>query len=65
MLTEQIGERLIGELLEVPHAVLGEQVEGVPHLIIELNALAGHHAARQWSGFFLSFKCRTRATRGE
>jgi hypothetical protein len=22
------------------------------------------HAARQWSGFFLSFKCRTRATSG-
>jgi hypothetical protein len=28
--------------LEVPHAVLGEQVESVPGFLIELNALAGH-----------------------
>jgi hypothetical protein len=33
--------RLRGEILEIPHALLGEQVEGVPGLLIELNALAG------------------------
>jgi hypothetical protein len=29
VLAEQIGEGLVGELLEVPHAVPGEQVESV------------------------------------
>ena len=38
---QQIGEGLISELLEVPHAVPGEQVESVPGFLIELNALAG------------------------
>jgi len=64
---EQVAEGLVGEILEVPRGVLGKQIENVPGLQTELNALAGHHiqADRQWSGFFLSFKCRTLATRGE
>jgi hypothetical protein len=33
---------LVGEILEVSHAVFGKQIEGVPCLLIELNALAGH-----------------------
>jgi len=42
VLAEEISECLVSELLKVPHAVPGEQVEGVPCLLIELNALAGH-----------------------
>jgi hypothetical protein len=42
MLAEKIGERLVGKLLEVPHAVPGEQVEGIPSLLIELNAFSWH-----------------------
>jgi hypothetical protein len=42
VLAEKISESLVGELLEVPHAVPGEQVEGVPCLLIELNPLAEH-----------------------
>jgi hypothetical protein len=42
MLPEEIGEGLVGQLLEVLHAVLGELIEGVPSFIVELNALAGH-----------------------
>jgi hypothetical protein len=41
-LPTQIGEGFVGEILELPHAVLDEQVEGFPGLLIELNALAGH-----------------------
>jgi hypothetical protein len=41
MLREQIGEGLIGQLLEVLHAILGEPGKGVPSCIIDLNALAG------------------------
>jgi hypothetical protein len=40
VLLQEIGEGLVGEFLEIPHAVSGEQVEGVPGLLIELNALA-------------------------
>jgi hypothetical protein len=39
---QQIREGFVGEFLEVPHAVSREQIEGVPRLLIELNALAGH-----------------------
>jgi hypothetical protein len=42
VLAEEISECLVSELLKVPHAVPGEQVEGIPCLLIELNALAGH-----------------------
>jgi hypothetical protein len=41
MLLEEVAEGLIGQLLEVLHAVLGELIEGMPSCIIELNALAG------------------------
>jgi hypothetical protein len=30
------------DLPEILHAVTGEQIEGVPGFLIELNALAGH-----------------------
>jgi hypothetical protein len=43
VLFQQIGEGLVCDLLEVPHAVPGEQIEGIPGLLIELNALAGHY----------------------
>ena len=42
MLGEEICEGLVGQLLEVLHAVLGELGEGVPSGIVDLNALAGH-----------------------
>jgi hypothetical protein len=42
VLAEKIGERFVGQLLEILHAVLGELVQGVPSLVIELDALAGH-----------------------
>jgi hypothetical protein len=42
MLPEEIGERFVGELLEVLHAVLGKLIERMPSLGVELNALAGH-----------------------
>jgi hypothetical protein len=42
VLPEEIGEGLVGELLEILHAIFGKQVEGVPSLVVELNALAGH-----------------------
>jgi len=38
---QQIGEGFAARSWKIPHAVLGEQVEGVPGLLIELNALAG------------------------
>jgi hypothetical protein len=41
VLAEEIREGLVGEFLEVPHAIPGEQVEGVPGLLIELNAGQG------------------------
>jgi hypothetical protein len=31
--------------VEVLHRVLGKPVEGVPSLVVEQNALAGHHIA--------------------
>jgi hypothetical protein len=43
-LAEEIGEGLVSEFLEVLHAVFGEQVEGVPSLVIKLNALPRHGA---------------------
>ena len=42
MFLEQIGESLVGQFLEVPHAVPTEQVESVPGFLIELYTLAGH-----------------------
>jgi hypothetical protein len=41
-LSEKVSEGLIGQLLEVLHAVLGELIEDVPSLRVELNAFAGH-----------------------
>ena len=33
---------IVSKLLDGLHSILGKQVEGVPSLIVELNALAGH-----------------------
>jgi hypothetical protein len=40
---EKVSEGLIGQLLEVLHAILGELVEGVPSCIIELHATTLWH----------------------
>ena len=42
MLAQQIRERLVGEFLIVLQPILGEKIEGVPRLLGELDALAGH-----------------------
>jgi hypothetical protein len=42
VLLQKVREGLVSELLKVLHAVLGEKVESVPSLVIELNALARH-----------------------
>jgi hypothetical protein len=42
VLAEEIGEGFVSEFLEVPHAVFGKQVEGVPGFLVELDTLAGH-----------------------
>jgi hypothetical protein len=42
MLFEEVGKGLIGQLLEVLHAILGEQIKCVSSLVIELNAFARH-----------------------
>jgi hypothetical protein len=44
VLAEEIGEGLVGELLEVLPAIFGEQVQGIPGLVIELNSLPRHGA---------------------
>ena len=44
VLSEEIGEGLVGKLLEVLHAIFGEQVQGIPGFVIELNSLPGHGA---------------------
>jgi hypothetical protein len=52
VLSEEIGEGLVGKLLEVLHAIFGEQVQGIPGFVIELNSLPGHGAlsvAGGWS----------------
>jgi hypothetical protein len=50
---QQIGEGLVGRLLEIPHAVPGEQIEGIPGPLIELNAFAGQ------GGILLGDDCAT------
>src|ERR1700722_9745969 len=42
VLRQQVAERLVGDLLEVLHPVMGQKVECVPGLVVELDALAGH-----------------------
>jgi hypothetical protein len=42
VLAQQIRERLVGEFLIVLQPILGEKIEGVPRLLGELDALAGH-----------------------
>jgi hypothetical protein len=52
VLSEEIGEGLVGKLLEVLHAIFGEQVQSTPGFVIELNSLPGHGAlsvAGGWS----------------
>jgi hypothetical protein len=44
VLAEEIGAGLVSEFLEVLHTVFSEHVEGVPSLVIKLNALPGHGA---------------------
>jgi hypothetical protein len=43
MLAQEIAKRLVGKLLKVLHLVVRQQVQCVPRLVIELNALAAHH----------------------
>jgi hypothetical protein len=42
VLREQIGKGLVGQFLEILHAILGQLGESVPSCIVDLNALAGH-----------------------
>jgi hypothetical protein len=42
MLSQQVRKRLIGEFLKILHAIPCQQIKGMPSLIIELYALAGH-----------------------
>ena len=42
MLSQQIAEGFLGKLLKIFHLVAGEQVEGLPRFIVELDALAFH-----------------------
>jgi hypothetical protein len=44
MLFQQVPGRLIGELLEILHAISRQQVESIPGLAVELDALAGHRS---------------------
>ena len=44
--TQQIGEGLVGEFLEILHPILGEQLKGAPGVRVELHALAGHDRYR-------------------
>src|SRR5215510_6082988 len=43
VLAQQIAERLVGELLKLLHLVMRQQVQRVPGLVVELNALAAHY----------------------
>jgi hypothetical protein len=56
-LPEQVGEGLVGEFLEILHAISPEQVESVPGLLIELNALAWHSGYSSSSGGSFASKC--------
>jgi hypothetical protein len=42
MFRQKVRERLIGEFLELHHAVARQQIEGRPGLFVELYALARH-----------------------
>jgi hypothetical protein len=44
VLAEEIGKGLVSELLEVLHAICGEQIQGIPGLVIELNSFPWHGA---------------------
>jgi hypothetical protein len=47
VLAQQVREGLAGEFLEILHSILGEQIECVPGLLIELNTFAGHNVSCQ------------------
>src|SRR5436309_1044266 len=42
VLAQQVPERLVGQLLKIHHPVAREEIERVPRLVVELDALAGH-----------------------
>jgi len=42
VLAQQVGERLVGELLKRRHAVARQDVERGPGLVVELHPLARH-----------------------
>src|SRR5262245_39566500 len=47
VLLEQIGKRLIGQVLEILHGVPAQQLQRVPGFVVDLNALAGHQRSRR------------------
>jgi hypothetical protein len=44
MLVQQIAERLVGQFLEIHHAVTREERKRLPGLVVKLHPLSGHRA---------------------